>query len=108
MAQQRRRASGARRPGSRIPTFKSIEEEAEFWDTHSTAEFEDEFEETPDVRFVGVGTRPKRALTVRVDEDTFSPLSKEARDLGIGSSTLVRMWILERLREQESRQRSAP
>ena len=28
---------------SRIPEFSSIEEEAEFWDTHDTTEFEDEF-----------------------------------------------------------------
>lgn len=26
------------------PIFKSIEEEAEFWDTHDTEEFADEFE----------------------------------------------------------------
>lgn len=28
---------------SRISEFSNIEEEAEFWDTHDTAEFEDEF-----------------------------------------------------------------
>jgi len=27
-----------------IPILKSIEEEAEFWDTHDTEEFADEFE----------------------------------------------------------------
>ncbi|RJS82250.1 hypothetical protein CW713_05345 [Methanophagales archaeon] len=27
-----------------IPIFKSVEEEAEFWDTHDTEEFADEFE----------------------------------------------------------------
>jgi CopG antitoxin of type II toxin-antitoxin system len=26
-----------------IPAFNNIEEEAEFWDTHDTTEFEDEF-----------------------------------------------------------------
>ncbi len=29
-------------PKSRIPTFKTIEEEAAFWDTHSSEEFADE------------------------------------------------------------------
>ncbi|GEM_PF-4844755 len=29
---------------SAIPEFKSIQEEAVFWDTHDTSEFEDEFE----------------------------------------------------------------
>ena len=28
---------------SRIPEFSNIEKEAEFWDTHDTTEFEDEF-----------------------------------------------------------------
>jgi len=27
----------------RIPEFTSIEEEAAFWDTHSTTDYEDEF-----------------------------------------------------------------
>lgn len=27
-----------------LPRFKSIEEEAEFWDTHDTEEFAEEFE----------------------------------------------------------------
>ena len=29
---------------SRIPDFASLEEEAEFWDTHDSTEFEDEWE----------------------------------------------------------------
>jgi len=33
----------ARKTKSRIPRFKSIEEEAEFWDNHDTTEFEDEY-----------------------------------------------------------------
>ena len=30
---------------SKIPKFKSIEEEASFWDTHSFVDFEDEMED---------------------------------------------------------------
>ena len=41
-----------RRTESRIPAFKTIEEEAEFWDTHDSSEFDDEFETVTDVRFV--------------------------------------------------------
>lgn len=37
---------------SRIPRFKSIEEEAAFWDSHDSTEFEDEFVEVDAVRFV--------------------------------------------------------
>ncbi len=81
---------------SRIPTFKNVEEEAEFWDTHDLTELEDELELVTDVKFVK--TRPKKALTVRLDQDTFAAVSQEARKQGIGSSTLARLWILERVR----------
>ena len=93
-AQDHIRASG--QPKSRIPTFRSIEEEAEFWDTHSSAEFEDELEEVADVMFVKAG--PKKAMTVRLDEKSLAALTQQARAKGISPSTLVRMWILERLR----------
>ncbi len=89
----------AKKVKSRIPRFKTIEEEAQFWDTHSTADFEDEFEEVKDVKFVVRRSPVDKALTVRVDRDTFVRLAEEARTQGIGPTTLVRMWILEHLRE---------
>ena len=42
----------------RIPTFKTIEEEAAFWDTHSSEEFADELTPTENVKFIKA--RPKR------------------------------------------------
>ena|SRR5215467_8121469 len=85
---------------SRIPTFKTIEEEAAFWDTHSSEEFADELTPVEDVQFVPA--RSKKALTVRFDEDTFEELSREAREKGIGPSTLARMLILEHLRARRA------
>ena len=89
----------ARRTKSRIPHFRTIEEAAQFWDTHDSAEFEDEFEEVSDVRFVVTRARPKKGITVRLEEDLLETLRREARAKGIGPSTLIRMWILEHLRE---------
>jgi CopG antitoxin of type II toxin-antitoxin system len=83
-------------PKSRIPTFKTIEEEAAFWDTHSSEEFADELTPVEHVKFVPALS--KKALTVRFDEDTFEELSREAREKGIGPSTLARMVILEHIR----------
>ncbi len=82
---------------SRIPDFKTIEE-AEFWDTHDSTEFEDEFTEVDDVQFV-MKTH-KKPLTLRLEEQSLNELRKIAREKGIGPSTLARMWILERLRAQ--------
>jgi len=87
------------RSESRIPKFKTVAEEAEFWDTHSTTEFEDEFEAVPDVRFVVTRAQPKKGITVRLEEDYLAALRQEARAKGIGPSTLIRMWVLERLHE---------
>src|SRR5215471_8194617 len=87
-------------PKSRIPTFKTIEEEAAFWDTHSSEEFADELTPVEQVQFVPA--RSKKALTVRFDEETFEELTREAREKGIGPSTLARMLILEHLRARRA------
>jgi predicted DNA binding CopG/RHH family protein len=72
------------------------EEEAEFWDTHDFSEFEDEL--TPvKVRF---SKRLSQGLAVRFDEETLEALRNEARRKGIGPTTLIRMRVIERLREE--------
>ena len=85
-----------RRARSRIPTFTSLEEEAEFWDKHSITEFEDELEVVDDVVFVRA--QPKKSLTVRLGVDELESLRREAREKGVSASTLVRIWIVEHLR----------
>lgn len=83
---------------SRIPTFHSIEEEAAFWDTHDSTEFEDEFEDvTGEVEIVGI--RLPNAITLKLDEATLAALDERAAARGMGAATLAREWVLERLRE---------
>jgi len=84
---------------SRIPEFKSIEEEAEFWDTHSLADYEDEFKPVR-VKFASSLSEP---VSFRLDAETLDRLRSIARDMGIGPTTLVRMWVLERLKTFEQR-----
>ena len=82
---------------SRIPEFANIEEEAAFWDTHSTADYEGEFKPVR-VRFAkGLST----GVTIRLDPETLQRLRAIAQEQGIGPTTLIRMWILERLKQQE-------
>lgn len=90
-----------RRAKSRIPHFQNVQEEVQFWDTHSTTEFEDEFEPTENVRFLVTRGEPKKAISARLPEATVAAVTREAQAKGIGPSTLVRMWILERLRSSE-------
>ncbi|MBA2277330.1 MAG: hypothetical protein H0W06_06160 [Chloroflexia bacterium] len=80
---------------SRIPDFRTREEEAAFWDTH---DFTDYLDESWPVRL----RRTKnltRGLTVRLEPQDREQLGELARKQGIGPSTLVRMWIKERLRQ---------
>ena len=77
----------------RIPAFNSIEEEAAFWDTHDFTE-----ESTP-VQ-VTIGQELAQRLTLRLDQEDRQALAKRARAKGIGPSTLARMWLKERLRQE--------
>jgi predicted DNA binding CopG/RHH family protein len=83
---------------ARIPEFASIEEEAAFWDTHSTADYEDEFKPVR-ARFA---KRLSTGVTIRLDPDTLQRLRALAQERGIGPTTLIRMWILERLNPKEA------
>jgi predicted DNA binding CopG/RHH family protein len=84
---------------SQIPHFATVEEEAEFWDTHSFEDFADELEPVTDTKFVRA--RHTRAITVRLEEETYEALSKEAQAKGIGPSTLTRMLLLEHLQKKD-------
>jgi hypothetical protein len=87
----------ARKTRSRIPRFKSREEEAQFWETHSTTEFEDEFEEVK----LKVARPLGHILAVRLDARTIDRLAEVGRAKGLGPSTLARMWLLERLEQDK-------
>lgn len=82
-----------------IPAFNSYEEEANFWDIHSTADFTDETEP--------VRVRATRGLSanvqVRFDPETDHELEAIANERGVKKSTLIRMWVLERLRQDQNR-----
>jgi len=76
-----------------IPPFKTLEEEANFWDTHSMVDKID------DGTLVGFhSARKSRTLTIRFSDKTLQVLRRHAFNLGVGPTTLARMWLLERLR----------
>lgn len=81
-----------------IPEFASREEEAKFWDTHSIADYWDEM--TPvQVTF----KKPLTAgLTLRLDASTLTGIQRLAAEKGIGPTTLARMWLIERLKQEAS------
>ena len=83
-----------------IPPFKTIAEEARFWDTHDVVDFLDVMERT-DVEFV---PQQKKAetVTIRIEPKLKKHLERVARASGVNLSGLVRMWILEKLRSPQA------
>lgn len=78
-----------------IPSFRSIEEEAEFWDTHDTVDFEDEWELVTDVKFVRGSAR--RAITIHLDEPTTEALAEKAHRNNESAANLAERSIAEHL-----------
>jgi hypothetical protein len=65
------------------------------------------WDETDEVVEVEVKRPLDKVIPVRLPSDTWEELRREARELGIGPTTLARMWILEKLRQVNLTRKSA-
>lgn len=71
-------------------SFSSIEEAAEFWDSHSIADY---WDETREVKNVSVNLARRY---FRVDKELASKIDKIARERGVSAETLVNLWLQEK------------
>jgi hypothetical protein len=83
-----------------IPTFKSLEEEAAWWDTHSVVDFPDEFKTVE----LEVDRSLFQTLSIRLDAETLTKLRKRAEKKSLGVTTFIRVWVRERLEEEEKKE----
>lgn len=60
----------------------------------------DAWNESDEVVRVGVKKPLDKVIPVRLPADKWEQIREEARELGVGPTTLARMWILERLRSR--------
>lgn len=60
----------------------------------------DTWDESDEVVQIEVKKPLDKVIPVRLSGDKWEELRWEARELGVGPTTLARMWILERLRQQ--------
>jgi len=85
------------RKKKRIPQFKSDEECAQFWETHSIVDYMDEFEEADDIIF----EKPqKQVVTLRLERAFIQKLKAMARHKGLPYSSLIRMWLVEKANDE--------
>jgi len=81
----------------KTPRFKSLKEEREFWDTHDSMDYIDDFEEGSDVIFV----RPtKEVMSLRLDSKNIRKLKELAEKEGLPPTTFARMLIIKGIRER--------
>jgi predicted DNA binding CopG/RHH family protein len=89
---------------SRIPEFRSREEEAVWWDTHDITDYFDELQPVK-VRFA---KNLSQGITIRLDPETLAEVRARARAKGIGPTTLIRMWILDHLQDERQQRPARP
>ncbi|HMG72396.1 MAG TPA: CopG family antitoxin [Pyrinomonadaceae bacterium] len=73
--------------------FNTIEEAAEFWDTHSTTDYEEYFKEV-DCQF----DIKKRTHLISIDGAVYDRIRAIAKKKRIPADKLVSRWIKEKLR----------
>ena len=74
-----------------ISKAQTLEEIAEFWDTHSLADYWDQTHE------VDIEVRAERRRRITLDPDLYSRVEALARLRGVMPETLVNLWVAERI-----------
>ncbi len=74
-----------------ISKARTLEEIAEFWDTHSLADY---WDETHEVEFE---VRAEQRRRITLDPDVYTQLEAQSRVRGLLPETLVNLWVAERL-----------
>jgi len=85
----------------KVPETDSIEELADFWDTHSLTDFEDELEEVAEPVFVR-GT----AIKVSLKSREAAAVQQMADAKGVSREELIRAWVLQKLARRTNGRRS--
>ena len=85
-----------KKKASRLPSFKSEQEESAYWDKHSLTENLDEFRPVK-MKLKGP---VKHLLSIRIDLDLVRKIRRIADHRGIPYQTLMQQWLLERAEEE--------
>ena len=78
----------------RIPKTDSIQELAEFWDTHSVTDFADQLDEVSEPVF---GKQVAHAVRVPLSAQERLAVRRIAASRGLQEAALIREWVKEKL-----------
>jgi predicted DNA binding CopG/RHH family protein len=77
---------------SKLPRTDSIQELAEFWETHDLTDFEEKLEEVAQPVFVRGS-----AIKVHLESREAEAVQQIARAKGVSGEELIRAWVLQKL-----------
>lgn len=85
-----------------IKPFKTLGEEAKFWDDHDVSTiFKNP--KTPLTKLFPLESEKQEIMTLRLQKSVKDKLENVAYRMGINPSTLARIWLIERLQKIVSR-----
>ncbi len=95
--------TASRRP--RLPAFRTDEEERTFWEKHRPGDYVGSMR--PEKVQVSLRLRErvkerKQNLTLRMEPSRVKEIKEVAQERGVPYQTLMRMWIVERLRREKA------
>ena len=75
-----------------LPQTDSIQELAQFWDTHDVTDFEDDLEEVTEPVFA-----LRNAIRLDLDSTEADAVRKLAEAKGVADAELIRGWVREKI-----------
>lgn len=94
---------------AKLPKFRSEDEEAKFWSTHSVLDFPGEFKEVTEPIVISPALlkkvakerdERKRSLTLRMGQEQIDLAKVIAKGKGLGYQTQMRMWVIEGIHKE--------
>ncbi len=76
-----------------IPQTDSIQQLAQFWDTHDLTDFEDQLEEVEEAVF-----ERETVVSIHLQPQEVEAVKEVAKSQGVDYVDLIREWVLEKVR----------
>jgi predicted DNA binding CopG/RHH family protein len=76
----------------KLPQTDSIQELAEFWDSHDLTDFGEELEEVAEHVFERAAK-----VTIRLEPGEAAAVKRMAESMGVADVDLIHQWVLERI-----------
>jgi len=91
MPNTKRKDASAKKQTTLPDHFESLEQAAEFWDAHDSADYEEQMTEVECEVKIG-----KKTFLVALDDGLYRKVRAIARKKGVPAETLVNRWIEEK------------